>query len=268
MKAGDVLKHPVLIFFFLAYLFTWTFWGFSLLDAKGMIDLPVPPEIFGMIGAFGPSTVGMVLLIRYRKRTFKSVIAETFVFKGSWKTTFLTFFLMPTILGGSYLVTRFLFGIDYALEWFEAPLMIPIVYLYILFLGGPLGEEIGWRGFALPELMKRFSPFVASIILGLVWTFWHLPAFFIPGSAQQGISFVLYIVNTMILTMIITVIYLRMRRISGALYFHASANFALGIFYVIDESLALVFIGIGMISALGLLLYRERTRMFVRTNRV
>lgn len=256
------MKRPVLTFFIFAYLFTWSFWGLSLLDARGVITLPFPGEVLGIVGAFGPSLVGIILLVRLRDRHFSSIIRETFVYRSDWRTAFLTFALMPAILGGSYLITRFIFGVSYTLEWFETPLLIPVVYLYILFLGGPLGEEIGWRGFALPELMKRHTPFVASLILGFVWTFWHLPAFFIPGSAQEGVSFPLYIVNTMVLTMIITVIHLRMKRISGALYFHASANFALGIFYIIDAPLALLFIGIGMLGTLGTLLYRERRRMF------
>ncbi|MFP4078645.1 MAG: CPBP family intramembrane glutamic endopeptidase [Candidatus Izemoplasmataceae bacterium] len=235
-----------------------------MLDGRGVIALPFPGELLGIIGAFGPSAVGLWFLVRHMKRSFKSVIKETFFYRGDIRTAFLTFALMPGILGISYLITRFLFGVEYALEWFEAPWMIPVVFLYILFLGGPLGEEIGWRGYALPGLLRKYNPFVASLILGLVWTFWHVPAFFIPDSAQEGISFPLYLVNTMILTMILTVLYLRTKRISSALYFHTSANFALGIFYIIDQTSALVFIGIFMVLTLLTLLYKERARMFKR----
>jgi membrane protease YdiL (CAAX protease family) len=45
----------------------------------------------------------------------------------------------------------------------------------------PLGEEYGWRGYALPRLQARLSPLNASLIIGVVWTVWHLPAFFAPG---------------------------------------------------------------------------------------
>lgn len=252
----------VIYFFCLAYLGTWVFWGISLLDALDVVQLPFAREILGTVGTFAPSIVGLIFLIRFKGREFKSIVKETFLVKGNPKTLFITFLLMPSILGGSYLVSRFLFNLSFDLQWFETPSVIPIVYIYILFLGGPLGEEIGWRGFALPELLKHYSPFIASIILGIVWTCWHIPAFFIPGSAQAGISFILYIINTLMLTVIITVLYLRTKRISNAVYFHASSNFALGIFYIIDETISLVLIGFCMVLTLSILLYKERQIFF------
>ena len=60
----------------------------------------------------------------------------------------------------------------------------PFLFVAIFFGGGPLGEEIGWRGFALPRLQARFGPLRASLILGLLWAFWHLPHFL--TSAQRG----------------------------------------------------------------------------------
>ena len=61
-----------------------------------------------------------------------------------------------------------------------APLPTLGLFVYIFFLGGPLGEEPGWRGFALPRLQRRYGPLVGSLILGPIWAFWHLPIFWIP----------------------------------------------------------------------------------------
>lgn len=64
----------------------------------------------------------------------------------------------------------------------------------IFFLGGPLPEEIGWRGFALPRLQSKFGPLKATLLLSVLWAFWHLPHFL--TVAQRGdrvLTFLSYI---------------------------------------------------------------------------
>lgn len=68
---------------------------------------------------------------------------------------------------------------------------------------GPV-EEFGWRGIALPLLQRRFTPFVASLVLGAVWAIWHLPAFFMSGTPQSSWSFGAFFVGVMAITLILT----------------------------------------------------------------
>ena len=69
---------------------------------------------------------------------------------------------------------------------------------------GPLGEEFGWRGLALPLLQRRFSPFWASLILGVVWATWHAPAFFMSGTPQSGWSIGPFFLGLISITVILT----------------------------------------------------------------
>jgi len=71
------------------------------------------------------------------------------------------------------------------------------------------GEEIGWRGYALPTLSARVGLPVASIILGLVWAGWHLPFFFIAGNDKSGQSFPTYLLGTTALSVAMAWLYWR-----------------------------------------------------------
>lgn len=68
---------------------------------------------------------------------------------------------------------------------------------------GPM-EEFGWRGLALPLLQRRFAPLWASLLLGLAWATWHLPAFFLSGSPQSAWPFAPYFIGVLAITVILT----------------------------------------------------------------
>jgi membrane protease YdiL (CAAX protease family) len=71
------------------------------------------------------------------------------------------------------------------------------------------GEEIGWRGYALPRLAARFGLGGASLLLGLIWAFWHLPQFFIPEADTYGQSFLVFALQVTALSVAMAWLYAR-----------------------------------------------------------
>lgn len=70
-------------------------------------------------------------------------------------------------------------------------------------LSGPV-EGLGWRGVALPLLQRRFAPLSASLILGAIWSTWHLPAFLLSGTPQSAWSFGPYVIGVLALSVLVT----------------------------------------------------------------
>jgi membrane protease YdiL (CAAX protease family) len=104
-------------------------------------------------------------------------------------------------------------------------MIVPIGFL--IWLLGAYPEEYGWRGYALPRLLEKNSPLVASLILGAVWGIWHLPLHFIPTTTQFVIPIWQYLLLTLVLSVLYTWLYLGT---GGNLFiaslFHASGNIA------------------------------------------
>ena len=100
-----------------------------------------------------------------------------------------------------------------------------LLLLYVL-ITGPLCEELGWRGFALPRLLERYSPFNASLILGVIWGAWHLPSFFVGGMEQNSMSIPIFLLNAIFLSIFVTWIF---QHTGGsaliAVLIHFSVNF-------------------------------------------
>ena len=88
---------------------------------------------------------------------------------------------------------------------------------------GPLAEEAGWRGFALPRLQAKYNALVSSLILGVIWCCWHIPLFFLPGSSQQGIPFPIYLLLVVTLGIYFTWLY---NNAQGSLIITVLAHFS------------------------------------------
>jgi membrane protease YdiL (CAAX protease family) len=96
--------------------------------------------------------------------------------------------------------------------------------LGIALLIGPI-EEFGWRGVALPLLQRRFAPLWASLMLGALWGFWHLPAFLFSGTPQSAWSFGPFVIGVLALSVILTPMFNMARgSILVAVLFHFQMN--------------------------------------------
>ncbi len=90
-------------------------------------------------------------------------------------------------------------------------------------------EEIGWRGFALPLLQQRYGALGASVLLGLIWGVWHLPAFFLSAMSQSAFVFPVFLLGTVVLSIVMTAIYNSTGgNVLLMVLFHGMTNFRLG----------------------------------------
>jgi membrane protease YdiL (CAAX protease family) len=161
-----IARHPLLTFFAIAF-------GYSWVLAAGMVWWHLPIE-FTILVTTGPLVAALVTnrLAYGHYRAFR--------WSPSWPRTLGACALGIALTFASLVILPAMAIADASkLKW--SALVATSAYNYSTLLGGPLFEEPGWRGFALPRLESRFGPLRASLILGTVWAAWHLPLFLYPG---------------------------------------------------------------------------------------
>jgi membrane protease YdiL (CAAX protease family) len=114
---------------------------------------------------------------------------------------------MPALLVGSGVLSAWWSGQPFKFEQGHKPLALYPMLISLVLDPGPLGEELGWRGFALPRLLYSRSAVTASFIVGLIWGLWHLPAFFINGLPQNQVSLPAFLVAVVALSVLMTWVY-------------------------------------------------------------
>ena len=208
-----IKRHPLIFYFPLTYAVTWGFHLPLALAARGLIDAQVPRAIH-YLGAFGPMIAAMILIWRTDgaaglralvSRWFKwRVEARYYAFAVLVPISFFALAVLSNrLMSGSWPDLALLGAADYL------PQLGPVAVFCLWFLTYGLGEETGWRGYALPLLQRRYSAASATLILGVLWAFWHLPAFFYRDTyVQMGLlGFPIFLVSIMFAAMIFTWLY-------------------------------------------------------------
>ena len=225
-------RYPLLFFGLLAYGFSWLVWLIGISQLAGDIRMDNPKmSLYLLVGSFGPTLATFVWtgILSGRKGVLE--LLKRFVrTRVAWWVYALASFLLPTI----GLVLNIFVGIEAKIAlWKIALTMIlaaPLNSLLggVIFGVGPLGEEAGWRGFALPRLLTRYPTWQASVVLGLLWAFWHTPLF-IFSDFRNGMSLwafcLLYPMSLICISYIMTHFYhWSQGSLLIAVWFHGAVN--------------------------------------------
>ena len=225
-------------------------WGLALLTNYSIVNSS--QGIFTLvhvIGGFGPTIAAIMVL---PNKSPKSLLSFVFSCKKSSVWYLLLFCLMQgLIIGLSSMET------NPAIPWFATP----IVMFSVTFLGGG-NEELGWRGIMQPELEKKFSFPIATLITGCVWMLWHVPLWFVIGASQQNMNFALYAIYGLILSFWLATIHKKTKSIFSCCVFHGFSNLMLS-FFVIKINWILI---LGLIASLvfTIWLYNKGEKVSVR----
>jgi membrane protease YdiL (CAAX protease family) len=231
-ETGDVW-----LFFVLTFAITWSF-----AIPQALLTPPdAEPALFDIaqLGALGPAAAAAVMIYRVRGTVG---LQEFFGRVTKWRiglVWYLVILFVPLIwhgilpaIGVHALLSRSLPTFSEpsrgAPPWTDAWWF----FFYVLLIGGGQ-EELGWRGYALPKLQTKYNAVVSSLILGALWSAWHLPMLFIPGSSMYGVPFPIYLILITAQTFVYTWLYNNTESILACMLYHTWSNFA-AVYLMVD----------------------------------
>jgi uncharacterized protein len=194
-------------YFLLTFLISWTcFISLAILSHK-FSGLNIILQTLGLLGTITPSLVALWLTERSGKAGQTQVLINKII---KWNVhikwyVFAAFFMV---------IIKLLVAILYRVitgKWpifgTEAWYIMAVAILFSTWVQA--GEEIGWRGFALPRMTTKFGLPLAVLLLGVIWACWHLPLFFVKGANTFGQSFPVYLLQVTALSVIVGWLYWR-----------------------------------------------------------
>lgn len=210
-----IARYQLLLFFVLTYLITMA----SAQASRVWPDLPMAVWWIPMV--FSPTIVAVCLTgLVDGSKAVKALLLRLVQWKvGSfWYLAASALFWLPLLMALVYM------ALGNPVPGLKEG-MTPWLLLYALVFNvysGPLAEETGWRGFALPRLQARFNALTSSLILGVIHACWHLP-FYATSGGGVGIPFPAYLALVIVLTIFITWIY---NNTGGSLLLTVLAHFS------------------------------------------
>jgi membrane protease YdiL (CAAX protease family) len=198
-RGGLIARHPLVFFFVLAFAFTW---GYFVL----FLALQLPQKMI-LLGAAGPTVSALLILAVTSGRPGVLRLLRSYV---HWRVGVQWY--LVAVIGVAVLMFLGYAVVPGALADFVAPgwSLVPlwlISFVRVLFFppAGPLLEEGGWRGFALPRLQRLHGPVLGTLILGALWGLWHLQLFVGPlAMTSPDATFVSVVITFVLFTIGVT----------------------------------------------------------------
>lgn len=249
-------------YFLISHGFPFLLTGLCMLIEKSFyISNPLYGKLI-YLGLLSPTLAALfVLYYFYSKNKRKNYWFSTIDFKrisGKW---YLIIIILPVLI-------RFLAALidaDITANNFQFNISpdMTLIYAIILLLFGPIPEELGWRGIALPELQKKFGFNIAILILGFMWAIWHLPLFIVEGTYQNQLGlfspmFWNFMLSALLTSFIYGLIYNKTNKsILAVILFHYFGNLT-GETFLITFNAELITTALKGILALIIIVYYQK----------
>jgi membrane protease YdiL (CAAX protease family) len=222
--ASMSLRRIVIPFLVLTFLVSWTSWlTLAALVRSGVLDSSKALFwVFIVIGGISPGVVAFIIRkTRDDAEGFRRLVRQHFKFKvhPAW---YVYLVLVPLVLTATPWLITFASGGEPG-PLFREPLWRLLVLVPVMILGGGL-EEPGWRGVLLPELLKRWSLLVATLVVGVIWYVWHLPLWLVEGTGQATLNVWAFLPTIITLSFLFTVLWWKTSSIGLCIVFHAFFN--------------------------------------------
>lgn len=233
----DKSKANLRNFFLIAFGLTWLFWIPDALGKRGVLPEAVWTKL-GFFGAWGPLVAAMYLVAKEKGLNgVKSFLTKGAEYKFLKKWWGVILFLFPVLITIAYIISISTESVIPPSQAVGMYWYLPFIFFSVMVTGGPLQEEYGWRGYALPRLLARYSPFISSLILGFIWAIWHLPQFLVPHE-KTGMFYITpiwsFILTVMAANFVYTWIYKNINgSVLGVLVLHTMMNLFFWIFPVL-----------------------------------
>lgn len=229
----DTSAWHLLAFFLLAFGWSWALWGPEALVAQGRLESwPALPAV----AAFGPTLAGLAMVYVDRGWAGLADLGRRTLSIGSLQWLLVGILVFPVVTGAALLLAMRQ-GFSPSFPWAGNLVVLPAAFVTILLLGGPVEEEFGWRGYALDPLQARFGALGGSVVLGLAWSLWHLPLFYLPTeTAYYDRPFWGLVVSVTLLSVLLTWLYNNTRgSLLVVLLAHTAFNWSHGMLPVIEN---------------------------------
>jgi CubicO group peptidase (beta-lactamase class C family)/membrane protease YdiL (CAAX protease family) len=229
-----IAAHQVAAFFALAYVFSWLLWLAPAFGLRGPVGV-----VLVYVGVFGPA-IAAATITRLTGGSLRAWLRELVRFRARprWYAAIIGFpLVIVAALTGAFVVTGG--TIETSLLGERLAGYLPILVVYTL---AGVGEEPGWRGFALPRLQERLTPVRATLVVGSLWAFWHLPLLAAADEPSHGLNAlplvgvsVLFVVAIVGYAFFYTYLWNRTRNVWLAILLHGSVTAANGAFVLMPS---------------------------------
>ncbi len=192
--------RAIITFFVLTFVWTWGLWGIVTLIRE---QAPSLGNALYLAGAFGPSIAAVFVTLMFTGGAgLRRWLAQCLRWRVGWRWYALAFIAPPLILLAALGVHLAMGGAAPASPYADRVLIAIAQFVVIAIFGGPLGEEFGWRGYALPALTARMGWRGAGALIGFAWALWHLPLLFMADTAQADLPVALFLISTVGLSVV------------------------------------------------------------------